>query len=902
MNSAANGRVLLGSVPSATGYREFAKFPAQTSEPITLAAGSPCYVELLHQADTGTNHFSVAWQPPGATNLTVIPAEVLVPAGLDRTAPSPANFLDTLATGHPRLFASNARFDWLRRTLATNALPQLNAWWGTLSNAASGLLPKPANVYAPDNRGTILNVSRSVLDRIYKLALAYRLTGDTNFAERAWLELHQVASTNFPDWHPAHFLDTAELTHACAVGYDWLYDYWTPPRRDEIRRAIQAKGLAPSLTYYTNNSSWVASGANNWNLVCNGGMILGALALGTDGESTNEFILSKAIASAAQVMRHYTADNGGWYEGPGYWDYTTDYNIRLMAGLESALGSDFRLSRTPALAETGLFAMGLVGPFKKTFNFADAGAGNLRGSQLFWLARRFLRPSYAAYERANAAPEALDLLWYDPRGTDPDASGLSPDACFRGPDGTTSFHTADAVTLRTRWQDADATFLGFKAGEVGASHGHLDAGSFVLDALGVRWAHDLAGDDYALPGYFSEPQRWTYYRLRAEGHNALVLNPGVKADQTVGAKPPIILFSSAPGGDNCFAVADLTSAYGLARVWRGVQLLNHRRWMLVQDELQAGTPANGWWFMHFRSDQTTSLIESNGTAVMLTQGPDRLWVKILSGGGGFSIRSAHPLPTSPNPAGQNTNGTFKKLALPFTGITNTTLAVLMVPLAPGQYPPTHLPALVPLRDWNTRPAIPNVVATNTPPAVVATNLTASTGAFVDVDLRVLAQDLDTAVSNLCFAVSNPVNGSATVLADGRTARFIPTAGFSGLASFTFTATDTWPDPRLLVHYDFEPPESLVAGYLVDRSGHGFSGELTTVGTGTNYGVADTPPALALHDSKSLVLREAGDFNGARLAAPLSLTDLDFNAHDWTFAGWFRTRHQHERRLHILFGQ
>ena len=110
--------------------------------------------------------------------------------------------------------------------------------------------------------------------------------------------MQQVASTNFPDWHPAHFLDTAEMTHACAIGYDWLYDYWTPPRRDTIRVAILTKGLKPSLTLYTNNSSWVASSANNWNLVCNGGMILGALALGLDGESTNEFILSKAVASA----------------------------------------------------------------------------------------------------------------------------------------------------------------------------------------------------------------------------------------------------------------------------------------------------------------------------------------------------------------------------------------------------------------------------------------------------------------------------------------------------------------------------------------------------------------------------------------------------------------------------
>ena len=290
----------------------------------------------------------------------------------------------------------------------------------------------------------------------------------------------------------------------------------------------------------------------------------------------------------------------------------------------------------------------------------------MRGPQLLWLARRYLRPEYAAWERANtSSAEALDLLWYDPRGTNADASGIPPDDYFRGATGTTTFFPADAATLRTRWQDNDATFVGFKAGEIGASHGHLDAGSFVLDALGVRWAHDRGGDDYALPNYFSEPQRWTYYRLRAEGHNTLVLNSGTNADQNVDAKPPLVLFASAPAGDNSLAVADRTSAYGLTKVWRGVQILNHRRWFLVQDELQAATPANGWWFMHVNT-ATAVAIQPDGRSAMLTQGTDRLWLTNLTGIGRFALSNAVPLPTSPNPAGQNTNASYRKLALQLT--------------------------------------------------------------------------------------------------------------------------------------------------------------------------------------------------------------------------------------------
>ena len=47
-------------------------------------------------------------------------------------------------------------------------------------------------------------------------------------------------------------------------------------------------------------------------------------------------------------------------------------------------------------------------------------------------------------------------------------------------------------------------FLFCQGGKNGCTHGHLDLGSFVLDALGERWSMDFGGDDYALPGYASK--------------------------------------------------------------------------------------------------------------------------------------------------------------------------------------------------------------------------------------------------------------------------------------------------------------------------------------------------------------------------------------------------------------
>ena len=38
------------------------------------------------------------------------------------------------------------------------------------------------------------------------------------------------------------------------------------------------------------------------------------------------------------------APDGAWEEGPGYWNYATVYNVVFLAGLQTALGTDFGLS------------------------------------------------------------------------------------------------------------------------------------------------------------------------------------------------------------------------------------------------------------------------------------------------------------------------------------------------------------------------------------------------------------------------------------------------------------------------------------------------------------------------------------------------------------------------------
>jgi len=53
------------------------------------------------------------------------------------------------------------------------------------------------------------------------------------------------------------------------------------------------------------------------------------------------------------------------------------------------------------------------------------------------------------------------------------------------------------VMVHTDWTYTDTDkYLGIKGGKAGSSHGHMDAGSFVYDAYGVRWSMDFGLQSY----------------------------------------------------------------------------------------------------------------------------------------------------------------------------------------------------------------------------------------------------------------------------------------------------------------------------------------------------------------------------------------------------------------------
>lgn len=584
--------------------------------------------------------------------------------------PSPEAVFEGLRTEHPRLLATAADFDHLKKHCAENEPSR--QWFNRLKADAERLLSTtPLEYKIPDGK-RLLAVSRAAKDRALLLALLYRLTDDRCYAERLWQELDTV--THFKDWNPSHFLDTAEMTFAVAVGYDWLHDVWTAEQRQQLRDAIVRLGLKEGLPIY-HKQTWWTKANHNWNQVCNGGMAVGALAIAEDEPAIAREVIHSALVSLPRAMHEFGPD-GGWGEGPGYWRYATEYNVYLLAALQTALGTDFCLSTIPGFSETGDFPIYFAGPAGHTFNYADAHDGWHGAPQLFWLATTFGKSMWAESQRrwASDKPSPLDLLWGVTWLTKTDKPTPLPlDRHFQG---------VSVVFLRGDWNDPSATFVGFKGGDNRVNHGHLDLGSFVLDMLGQRWFVDLGPDDYNLPGYFGS-HRWDFYRCRAEGHNTLVLNPVAGPDQDPHATANVTHFKST--ANQVSAIADLTAAYPAAKsVRRGVTLID-RRDVLVQDELKVNDSGTLWWFAHTPANVS---LDGTGRVAKLEQNGQTVYAKLCEPADAhFSLLDAAPLPSSPRVAGQadESHGSHavRKLAIHLENQANVRLAVLISPTKPA---------------------------------------------------------------------------------------------------------------------------------------------------------------------------------------------------------------------------
>jgi len=650
-----------------------------------LQAGRPYYIEAVCDGRVDACGMGVGWQLPDGTRVDVIDGTHLSPYSRHDGIPEEHEVLTGLSLAHPRILASEYDFAVLRARLGHDQ--QVDDWYSCIRRQAQEHLDEPVTTWATTDpyaaniagRANQLILMMEVLGFVYNIE---RLGGDLALAQkcvdRAWPELE--AASRFLHWDTEHFASTPRMAHAFAMAYDWLYEAFTTDQRAKSRKAIVELGLkkyADELD--TGPFGWhqwtVMKG--NWNCAINGDAGVALLAIAAEGDYLCEEVLRRLLVNVHNFSMPTYYPDGGTKEGPSYWQFKDNFFLPLLPALESALGTDFGLTSATGHAETGLFLTYSMGPSGQFFNYSDGHVKWGATPGLLYLARLYDTPLYAwTYrDRFADAISPRSVLWHDSRGTRQDLLSRPLDRYFSD---------AEVVYLRGTWDDDVASWVGFAATDNwDFLHGQLDQGTFVYDALGLRWAADLGSDNYGLPGFWDKDlggARWRLYRNRAEGHNTLVINPGAAhEDQYPMAKGKMVAFE--PGGDSPFAIADLSDAYrpsGARSVRRGVSLVG-RRALIIRDEVTLIGPGEVWWFLHTVADIT---IAADGRSATLAQGGESVTVLLLTAPAEARLDAVEAirLPSSPDPIpGESGGAGYRKLAIHIRAEAPLDLAVALMP-------------------------------------------------------------------------------------------------------------------------------------------------------------------------------------------------------------------------------
>ena len=513
---------------------------------------------------------------------------------------------------HPRLLFPASAEAVIKKRIADDPLAaQLQK---TVMDSAELILTNRTCRFEKRDGRRLLYESRLALHQIIHCAWAWRMTGKDKFRRRVLQEMDAACAMDH--WNPDHFLDTAEMTLAVTLGYDWLYPSLSEKQRDHYASQIEKKGLQALEQH---KKPWWTAPKNNWSQVCGAGMAMAAIALDERYPELCAKVLKNNHQLVDACLAFYQPD-GAYPEGPAYWHYGTNYHVMHLAAMEGVFGK----SDLPAIwGRTAEFMIHITGPSGNPFNFAD---GRLLpfypSAAQSWIATRFPKSSLPRWTRdaleqwlkttAKSASmhenrfHPLHLLWMP--SIDSKSKEMDHKARFGG--------EQEIAFARTNWK-ADAAWLAIKGGTGAASHGHLDAGTFVYEAGGVRWFCDLGPENYNLPGYFAD-RRWEYLRANNRSHNTWVIGDALQLDPKHGAS----VTAWQTKGDWLQSTVDLTPVYA-KQCERGLRHVSFHRQsgnVHLKDEILKPVAAVRWAVVtnaKFSIEGKKLLLQRNGKKLLL---------------------------------------------------------------------------------------------------------------------------------------------------------------------------------------------------------------------------------------------------------------------------------------------
>lgn len=603
---------------------------------------------------------------------------------------------------HPRLVVTQSDIDRIKADRYTDEY---------LSVAVPKLL-ELCNTYV-EKLDTAANTP-SAASAAATLALGYLITGEERYKDAVWEKMKAV-TIDTATWEtvPKSELSIGDTSRYVAVAYDLMYKHWTEEQRCIVRNAIIMYALQPQrsdLLLYNGAFGQVG----NWNPVINGGVGMAALAIGDEEgyENAVNAYMNRLHMAIRNCFKDYAPDGSG-YEGTDYWSYTMNGYLPYEKAIYNTVGAAdyerFSILDEFGMDKTGDYIQQMHGTTGLSFNWYDGSARGCYVPGNFWLAEYFGRPELAGMIYESRQGTLYSVMMYTPNDEYKNWRSVMP------LDYVSDQSYAQTGAMRTSYDKGNQGFyIGYKGNKANpASHGRLDAGTFVLDNQGTRWIDLLDSEDYYLPGMFGT-QRYKYYRNRAEGSNTLVINPGigqgsnldndnqVAADVLNDQVNRAIATIEKTGNESwaSYAIVNLTGAYRetVSSAKRGFALIDSRNAFLLQDEITVKEACDVYSFMHTQADVS---IAADGKSAILSRNGKKLKATLLSNCNATLLdMPAEPFETSPDV--QNTaNKGYHKLTVKAHVSGNATFSLLFTPYyAEGAYTFTMYD-IVPLSRWDS---------------------------------------------------------------------------------------------------------------------------------------------------------------------------------------------------------
>ncbi|MEI7437334.1 MAG: hypothetical protein WCL16_11090, partial [bacterium] len=466
-----------------------------------------------------------------------------------------------------------------------------------------------------------------VTGKMEKAALYYLFTGDKRVVPDALEALQALERCQRPYWTFSSCIGvldmdlcTATAVYALALMKSAMGAALDAGVKQRLTRQIVDRILRPGLEAERHKTyPWMHNKAN-WRIILPGCFAMAAMACAEECPDYRELI---EYGLEGVLLSLGTGDaEGGWNEGPGYWDYGLGYAVAFARSLKSFTSGAVDLFEHSFLKKTGDFRLFMQTKKDEIWNWSDATKKVGPSSTLIGLARANQNPAYQwlALEQGLSAIQNLYLADLQ----------LKPETPLAGKPVRRLFSGLGVLVWRGGfgWRDS---YVGIKAGDIPAYNHHcqMDFGSLVIHAGGCellaerdKWEYPYEGKKDpqikgSKPGFYDIEnkrwKRWDFDYVAALGHNAVTLE-GIYPQPKLKAEARLLLVKSGPGHE--LAVIDSTPVYRpLARQVRRYVVFLRPDVIILVDEILASKPVRAR--LHFHP---AAGVKWSGDAFVFTNG------------------------------------------------------------------------------------------------------------------------------------------------------------------------------------------------------------------------------------------------------------------------------------------